>query len=414
MRMNQFFLKISLLIMVLSAMVMIGSAERVNTIGVSAGIIASADDRPYLEGFTATTDADEYFFVGSFFPSISLNSRGPASMFTLSYGFGMNRVNSDLDLNTESHSVSLAWNAALGERATFQLSNNFRKSPDIDSFNLFRGIVETPEGYFLDFDTVAQQRNSYWNSTSAELGITTGQHSSIIFSGGVSFRNYEDLPDFQQQDQIRANAGIGYSHDMTERTSINTGYDFRYWEYYGGASSANSHNIGFGLNHRFSPTFSLDLSAGPSYVVFGHGDEFFENKTGYNARARLVKRVEKHLFGLDVSKRSAESFGVGGLARTWDAGLTYSREFERILVNASVRYFDTETLSERGYSPEGVYSMLSFGLKLTRNLMFELGGSYRKQNTDSSEGESLYGDYDRKRVYVSIRFNFPELWRTGG
>ena len=84
------------------------------------------------------------------------------------------------------------------------------------------------------------------------------------------------------------------------------------------------------------------------------------------------------------------------------------------MVNASLRYFDTEALSDTGYSPEGLYSMLSLGFKLTRSLMFEVGGSYRKQNNNDSGIESVYGDYDRKRVYVSIRFNFPELWRTGG
>ncbi len=414
MRMKQVCLYFSLFVFMQSALVMTVTAERINTIGVSAGVIASADDRPYVEGYIPTSEENDYFFVGSFFPSISLNSRGPASMFTLSYGFGMNRVNSDQDLNTESHSVNLAWDAAFGEKATFKLSNNFRKSPDIDSFNLFRGIVETPNGYFFDFDTVAQQRNSYWNSTSAELGIRAGAHSDLIFSGGFSFREYENLPGFRQEDQIRSNAGLAFSHDVTEHTSLNTGYDFRYWEYYGGASSASSHNIGLGLRHMFSPTLFLNLSAGPSYVVHGSGDDFFDNKTGYNASARLEKRVEKHLFSLDVSKRSAEAFGSGGLARTWDAGLTYSREFERILLNASIRYFDTEALYEGGYSPEGVYSLLSLGLKVTNNLMFELGGSYRKQNDDSSGVDSFYGDYDRKRVYVSIRFNFPELWRTGG
>ena len=412
--MKYFYKNLFIFIFIFSAMATAVWAERINTIGVSAGVIASADDRPYFEGYTPTADSDEYFLVGSFFPSISLNSRGPASMFTLSYGFGMNRVNSDLDLNTESHSVSLAWDAALGERATFKLVNNFRKSPDIDSFNLFRGIVETPDGYFFDFDTVAQHRNSYWNTTSAELGIDAGEHSNFMFSGGVSFRNFEDVPGFRQEDQFRSNAGIKFSHDVSEHTSLNSDYDFRYWEYYGGSSSASSHNVGLGLRHMFSPTLFLDLSAGPSYVISGSGDNYFDNKTGYNASARLEKRIEKHLFSLGFSKRSAEAFGYGSLAKTWDAGLTYSREFERVLVNGSVRYFDTEALSEIGYSPHGVYSMLSLGLKVTRNLMFELGGSYRKQNNDNSEVESVYGDYDRKRVYLSIRFNFPELWRTGG
>lgn len=412
--MKQFFLYISLLIFVFSVAGITASAERVNTIGVSAGIIASADDRPYFEGYTPTTTADEYFFVGAFYPRVTLDSRGPASLFSLSYGFGMNRLKSDLDLNSESHSVSLKWNTALGQRATFQLSNEFRKSPDFDTFTLFSGIVETPDGYFFDFDTVALRRDSYWNSTSASLGIDVGQKSNLDFSGGFSFKNYEDVPDFRQEDQIRSNAGVRFSRDISERTSWNTGYDIRYWDYHGGDSSAYSHNVGVGLNHMFSPTLSLNLSAGPAYVVSTGREDQFDDKTGYNATARLEKRIEKHLFSISFSERSAATFGAGGLARTRDAGLAYSREFEWVLVNASIRYFDTEALYEAGYSPEGVFSMLSLGFKMARNLMFEVGGSYRKQDNDKSGVESVYGDYDRKRVYVSIRFNFPELWRTGG
>jgi hypothetical protein len=412
--MKQFFLYISLLMIIISVPGTTVSAERINTIGVSAGIIASADDRPYIDGFSPSAASDEYFFVGSFYPRITLDSRGPGSLFRLSYGFGMNRVDSDQDLNSESHSVGLEWDTTLGQRGTFRLSNDFRQSPDFDSFTLFRGLVETPDGYFFDFDTVAQRRKSYWNSTTANLGIAIGEKANLDFFGGFSFRNYENLPGFQKEDQVRYNAGTKFSRDISGRTSWNIGYDARYWEYYGGASSAYSHSAGLGLDHRFSPTVALNLSAGPSYVVSTGSQDQFADATGYNVSASLNKRVEKHLFSLSFSERSAATYGSGGLAKTWDAGLTYSRDFERVLVNASLRYFDTEALSDTGYSPEGVYSMLSFGFKLTRSLMFEVGGSYRKQNNNDSGIESVYGDYDRKRVYVSIRFNFPELWRTGG
>ena len=100
--------------------------------------------------------------------------------------------------------------------------------------------------------------------------------------------------------------------------------------------------------------------------------------------------------------------------RTRDAGFSYSREFEWVLVNASLRYFDTAALYDSGYSPEGIFTMLSLGFKLARNLMFEVGGSYRKQINDESGVELDYGDYERKRIYVSLRFNLSELWRTGG
>lgn len=412
--MNNKPLYIPFLIFILSAVGITVSAERINTVGVSGGIIASADDRPYIEGFSPGGTSDEYFFVGSFFPRITLSSRGPASLFSVYYGFGMNKVKSDLDLDSESHSVGMQWDSALGQRGTFSLSSDFRKSPDFDSFTLFSGIVETPDGYFFDFETVALQRDSYWSSTSADIGYMVGPRSRLNFTGSFSFKNYEDLPDFRQEDQIRSQAGMKFSRDISERTSWNTGYDIRYWEYFGGDSSAYSHNLGLGLRHMFSPTLSLNLSAGPAYVVYTGGEEIFDNKAGYNASAALQKRVEKHLFSLSYNERSAATYGAGGIVKTRDAGLDYSREFEWILINASLRYFDTEALYEAGYSPEGIYSMLSLGFKLARSLMLEVGGSYRKQDNDDSGFESRYQNYDRRRIFVSIRFNFPELWRMGG
>ena len=322
-------------------------------------------------------------------------------------------MNSGWDLNTESHEIGLEWDTALGERGTFRLTNNFRKSPDFDTFYLFRGIVEGPEGYFFDFDTVAEQRDSYWNSTGAELGIALSERSDLHFTGGFSFRNFEDLPGFRDEDQMRSQAGISYSRDISERTSWNLGYDIRYWDFYSGSSSAYSHNVGLGLRHMFSPTLTLDLSAGPAYVLHNQGTESFSNDTGYNASIQILKRIEKHLFSLNYNERSAATYGTGGVARTRDAGLAYSRDFNRVLLNASLRYFKTESLYEGGYSPEGVFTLLSFGFKLTRNVMFELGGSYRKQEDNNETGYSYYGDYERKRVFVSLRFNFPELWRLG-
>jgi len=408
------FLQAISIILLCSGLSMDVSAERINTVGVSGGIIASADDRPYVGGLSLGSDSDEVFFVGSFFPRISLNSRGPASLFSVYYGFGMNRVNSDLDLDTESHSVGMEWNAALGSRGSFSLTSNFRKSPDIDSFTVFSGIVEAPDGYFFDFDTVALQRDSYWSSTSAALGLELSERSELEFFGGFSFKNYEDLAEFRQEDQVRSHGGINYSRDITERTSWYTGYEIRYWEYFSGASSAYSHNADFGVRYRFSPSLTLNLSAGPAYVVYAGNQGVFDNETGYNVRAVLAKRIERHLFSLSYNERSAATYGAGGIVKSRDAGLSYSRDFERILLNASVRYFKTESLFEAGYSPEGVFSMASLGFKLARSLMLEVGGSYRKQDDNNSDVGFRYADYDRKRVFFSIRFNFPELWRIGG
>lgn len=389
-------------------------ADRINTIGISGGIIASADDRPYISGLNLGSDSDEVFFVGSFFPRINLSSRGPASLFSIYYGFGMNRVNSDLDLNTESHSVGMEWNAALGARGSFSLSSNFRKSPDIDSFTIFSGIVETPDGYFFDFDTVALQRDSYWSSTSTAIGVDLSERAELEFLGGFSFKNFEELSGFREEDQIRTHGGVNFSRAVTERTSWYTGYEIRYWEYYGGASSAYSHNADFGLRHMFSPSFSLNLSAGPAYVIYTGDEGVYDNETGYNAQAALTKRIERHLFSLSYNERSAATYGAGGIVKSRDAGLSYSRDFERILLNASVRYFKTESIFESGYSPEGVFSMVSLGFKLARSLMLEVGGSYRKQDDNNSEVGFMYADYERKRAFFSIRFNFPELWRVGG
>jgi len=160
------------------------NAERVNTVNGSVNLVASADDNPQLdtEGSVPTPPRGKYFLTYGIYPSIALNSTGPNSNLGLSYSFGFNRVDSQEDIETKSHTFGGNVTAQLTSNLQLTFQNSFIRTSDLRTFNLYRGILVTPEGVFFDSETIALNQDYRQNRASMALDYTLNPNSSLSFS----------------------------------------------------------------------------------------------------------------------------------------------------------------------------------------------------------------------------------------
>ncbi len=388
--------------------------ERTNQVSASVNVVAGVDDNPVVSGLRPDQLSDSYFFNWGLYPTLRLQSRGARSIFDANYAFGLDRFNTDLDLNSESHGLGLGWQLDTG-KWKLGLRNQFRKSPDFTAFNIFQGIVFTPQGVFFDYDTVALRRDSYENTATFSLDRRVGARSSLNFGLGHSLRNYERDERFQRRlaDQNQFTGHVGWDRELSSRTSLEARYQFTHFDFQGGVyRDGRSHDLSLGLRFQLAPTVRMYLAAGPSYTQEVGGDLSF---WGYNARIGVTKAFETRFVSAYYDRRNGASIGLGSLSRTQRLSFGFSQALgRRVAADFGLSLYETERVFSNPIDMRGLQSSLVFSFELQRYLFFSIGGSYTSQEENADLPElNLSGiyDLDRRRAWVSLRFEMPNLGR---
>jgi hypothetical protein len=390
-------------------------AERNHTLSGEVSAVGAVDDNPRV-GTVFLNPAGERGFTGSWglYPAIALNSQGPRSVLTLSYTLGVNRIGSDLDLNSESHAASFSFHGDLTRRLKLSISDYFMVSPDFTSFNLFRGAFFTPEGVLFDYDQVALRRRSYMNNAAVGVAYELGPLSSLEVDVRHSIRDFQEDERFLQflSTQNRFRAGLRYNRVVDERTSWNVGYEASQYmfRHYG---NARSHHGYLGVSREIRPTVHLRISAGPSYVEPTGGSVADipggtrgSSYLGWSGNAGLSKSFRTNQLGLFYRRGSGVSSGVGSISESQTAGLNFQQMLGRkVRFSSALAAYEhrgrlDNPYDTQGYSGTGVFSFL-----VTKDVSVEAGGSYYNQ-----QGHTYY-DLNRRSVFVSLRYQVPEVYR---
>ncbi len=389
-------------------------AQRINHLSADVDSVAAVDDNPQVGGLRFDRLVDDYTFTWGLYPTLRLDSRGESSQLDLFYSFGLNRVDTDLDFDSESHAAGLDW-AVTRPRYSMRLSNQYRRSPDFATFNFFRGITFTPEGIFFDYETLALRRTSHNNNADWGLDYRIGARSLMTFGLGHSLRQYEQDPLFARRitDQRRYSGDMGFRRELSARSSLDTRYRFSYFDYETGIyHDARNHDMTLGFNRQVTPTVSLRLGAGPSYTDQAGTDFSF---WGYNAEASISKRFEREFISLYYRRANAASIGIGSVSKTQRLGFGFTRHFtRRFSGNFGLSLFETERLFDNRFDLRGLQSSLVFSFLLSRNLFLNVGAGYQSQREIADLEElDLFGRFglDRRRAFVSLRFALPQFWR---
>jgi len=405
--MNYWRLQMVISLVILVTLVGSLNAERVHTLRSTVSLVASLDDNPRLYGdFGSSRLPDDLFFTYGIYPSIELNSTGSHSSLGFHYSFGLNRVESEIHPDSDSHTFGGEVNAQLTRNLRLRFFESFTRSSDLRTFNLFRGVLFTPEGIFFESETIAVPQNRYENTASMTLDYTLSPNSALSGGFGHSLRKFqENLPSFTRQlsNQNGFNGNLQYNQTIGPRTRWNLGYSaflYDFEEFEGG----RTHHGRVDLSHQISPSVSLSLGTGPSYTEASSGQSsFFSFKNG---SLSISKSLEDSLLSLSYWRRSGTSTGVGSLSDAQTLDLRFSRPIgRRTTVSSRVSFYDTQGLLDNPVDTRGISASLLFDFLLERSWVLVLGGSYQNQ-----QGINTF-DVGRNRVFISLRYTLPELLR---
>jgi hypothetical protein len=376
------------------------------SVGVTADITGGGNG-PALQSanFTQTTD-DFAPFLGTY-PSIAFKARGEHSSLDSSYGFGFDQNYTNPKYETKSHTATLAFSSKLGPKWSFSLADTFYKTSNISSFQLLSGATAAPdqtaaEQFQFAFTPIFQQSNLS-NTTTAVLDRTFNKKSSFAISGSYATLDYPNSPQTTGvlSDQKRISANASYKHSG-EHSSWTLGYAGARYNF-AAFSDSMSHSGFIGYSYQFSPVLSLQVNAGPSYL---DSIENTKSPMGTNVTATLNRVVPKGSFALTASQTSGDTSGLGSVSRIREARLDMSHTFGRSTkLSANVSSFNTEGLQVNALSSRGIAAGGNLAFVFSRDWSLNWGGQYQHYAGYNTPG------YDQKRVFVSLRYSKPELWR---
>jgi hypothetical protein len=345
-------------------------------------------------------------FLGTY-PSLTFRARGEHSTLDSTYGFGYDRTFSDPTYETKSHTANLAFSSKFGPKWSFNLADTFYKTSNMSSFRLLSGATavpdpEAPDQFQFVFTPVFFNSNQS-NTATVGLDRTLNKKSSLTVSGSYSTLYYPNasLTTGALSDQKRISASVSFKRSG-EHYSWTLGYSGARFNFATFQNSLN-HSANIGYTYQFSPTLSLQLSAGPSYL---QSLENIKSPVGTNVTATLTRVIPRNSFAVTASHTSSETSGLGSVSRNRDVGFNMTHAFgKNSTLSANVSGFDTQGVQVNGLSARGIAAGGTYGLALSRDWSLNWGAQYQHY-----EGYTTTG-YNQNRIFMSLRYNKPELWR---
>src|SRR5207253_7918948 len=122
-------------------------------------------------------------------------------------------------------------------------------------------------------------------------------------------------------DQQRIAGNVTYTRRTSERNSWTLNYAGAYYSFRDFQGS-NTHAVTVGYSRSLSPTLTLRLAAGPSFVRNSSN-----NYAAYDTSVSLLKLLKPNLVSLYYSYASGVGSGLGSISDTQRAGFGFSRPF---------------------------------------------------------------------------------------
>jgi hypothetical protein len=318
----------------------------------------------------------------------------------MNYRFGINRMKTGDDFDWESHTASAKFSTHM-RRWRVSLSESFDLTPDFTAFNATPGSASSPDGFRFLYAPVAARRSVLTNTASGAAEYEISERSAVSINVSHDKRDYDDEPLFEGSvsDQYRALVDVTYTRKTSARSSWRLGYAATVYGFEKFAG-ARSQAVIAAYSHNFSPTLTLQVTGGPSYV-----DTLGRKYLGYNASASLQKVVRSNTFGLHYARSNGESSGYGSVSGMWHAGIGVNRRVgSRTTASADLSVFDSRAKDGVSYRMRGASAVASIGLALNKSVSLNWGGEYQRYDQTSVFG------FSQKRVFFSLSFNAP-LWR---
>ena len=396
-------------------------ASRLLTVLLLISVQMNAQGRKYTFGprldLAGGGGTDPYFagtqhrgsFYSEVYPSMVMRSDGERDTILATYAFGYRRTIGSSNYQSNSHVASATFSRALSPTWKFTLSDSFQITPDFATFNSTRGDTTAIDGFRFVFSPLSTGRSTRTNTATIGTEYRWGADSALSLSASLSLLAYPDSGTFRGilSNQQRFSETVTYSHRISEHGTWTAGYTgailtFKDFD------TIHSHTASVGYSHQIGRDLTIQVSGGPSYV---QGSQAFYTSTGtysgYNAAASLRKTINgKDTVSLHYNDAIGDTSGLGSVSDIRSAGFGWTEMIGRSMnVFADLSAFDSRNRIGSIYNARGISAAAGFGMVLTRELSLNAGAQYQRY-----DHTSLFA-FNQKRVFFSLRYNAPELWK---
>src|SRR5436309_2576689 len=252
-----------------------------------------------------------------------------------------------------------------------------------------------------------QHRGSFYSEVYPSMVMRSdGERDTILATYAFGYRRTIGSSNYQSNSHV-ASATFSRALSPTWKFTLSDSFqitpDFATFNSTRGDTTAS-----VGYSHQIGRDLTIQVSGGPSYV---QGSQAFYTSTGtysgYNAAASLRKTINgKDTVSLHYNDAIGDTSGLGSVSDIRRAGFGWTEMIGRSMnVFADLSAFDSRNRIGSIYNARGISAAAGFGMVRTRELSLNAGAQYQRYYHTSLCG------FNQKRVFFSLRYNAPELWK---
>ena len=391
--------------------------------GISVG--ETYDDNIFLSNSNETSD-----YITRVSPSLSFGVVGQNTRLQLSYVPTFNWYADRDDLNYTSHSANLSLEQGLTQHLRFRLTDTYLRSED-------------PLDDIADVQGQRRTRNTYWTNLSrASLDYLFGAENRVVVDYGLAYREndaftlddskvqdpfamltywfdvrngielkYQYLKaDFSRDEGLRADddftgnkAGLRYIRRFSPQSRAYAGYNYTTRNFDGLTEDFNIHDGSVGLEHSFSPEYSVAVGAG----YFIRVNDTSDNQKGPIYSASLTRNFARGSIIIGGAGGWDEEYltvGTDGFTKYYSG---YARAqyqvLEPVSIYAGASYRHDKSQTDRRW----VTLRGNCGLRWSFLRWFYLNLDYTHADRNDDVNTE---DYKVNRVTLSLGATKPYIW----
>ncbi len=399
--------KYLIILFALFVTVPVARAERKYVFGAGIDVMGGASNHVGEGGYNLSVYQKGLVGFYSVYPSLTLQSTGQHSTFNLDYTFVGERYQTSPTITTTSHVFSTGVTSQLGSRTRLTLSDAFHSVPNLSLVNVLKDVTPIPGGFEYAYEPLLNVRSVISNTVRGDLEFDLNTKSFLKFSLSNAYRHYEytDTPQAYLTDQFRTEGDVAWSHRRTLHQTVSIGYRILEVDFQGG-SGVRTHAAVLGLSQEVSPTLSVELEAGPSYTG-GYASQ--SDYASYVAHASLSKTLRTHRASIYYEHHAGDSTGLDRISDSHQGGMNLAIALSRnTVVHLDGSAFTQKVHGSSGYDYWGVRGSIALSQSLGEHWVASIGAAYMR--SEASLADSYHPEY--KRLFVSVGYRLPEMWRV--
>jgi len=338
-----------------------------------------------------------------FYPSVNMQSAGRRSMLNLSYTALLERFNGDQKINSFAHVLHSGFAVNAGPRFRLNFSGSFSSAPDYTFVQVLQGFPTVPDANFVYQPAIGKSTmKTFRGGAGAELDLSYRSYVTFDFSTWALNHEQNSTITGTFVDQRRKEGRLGYWYRFSAHQSIDLQYAVITNDY-AELGRGRTQAAVIGLTRQFSPALDIHVQAGPAYVTYDNIPGYY----GYVLSASLTRKIRSSNIAGYYSHTPGDSSGLGTLSNLHAGGISiFSPFWKRMELGTSLSAFTSRGAIDGSNRYRGFYGTVNISYPLSPRWFVAWGGSYRWNVYDNA----MQQEY--KRLFMSIRFRAPELWRT--